>query len=118
MLLLFTHVSCMFIFFLMIRRPPRSTRTDTLFPYTTLFRSTHVMEDAFPFVAEAARPVRHQAPALRGADRGAPSKSGRSEEHTSELQSLMRISYAVFCLKKKKNKEKKKDTTMTDCRVL
>src|SRR3546814_9623714 len=83
-------------FFLMIRRPPRSTRTDTLFPYTTLFRSP------------AAR--RGDADRLRGAYRGAAARYrprdgrpvGRSEEHTSELQSLMRISYAVFCLKKKK----------------
>src|SRR3546814_4097375 len=75
----------------MIRRPPRSTRTDTLFPYTTLFRS-------MPFRRRTARMVRPRAsragfPLMRGA---------RSEEHTSELQSLMRISYAVFCLKKKK----------------
>src|SRR3546814_21083389 len=80
-------------FFLMIRRPPRSTRTDTLFPYTTLFRS----------------------PALTIKRVGSKRGSGaidkgiaicRSEEHTSELQSLMRISYAVFCLKKK-NKQNK-----------
>src|SRR3546814_10867576 len=89
----------------MIRRPPRSTRTDTLFPYTTLFRSLlaggvhhqeqpvalvrdhQVIEDAGPVVGE-------EAVALA---------AHRSEEHTSELQSLMRISYAVFCLKKKNN---------------
>src|SRR3546814_21083129 len=83
-------------FFLMIRRPPRSTRTDTLFPYTTLFRS-----------ASATKPV--------GGDFGVRAsvyrcriwfrchpRGMRSEEHTSELQSLMRISYAVFCLKKKR----------------
>src|SRR3546814_1175964 len=76
----------------MIRRPPRSTRTDTLFPYTTLFRSERVGNDrlrrgrAFDH-----RLVWHQR---------CPARS-RSEEHTSELQSLMRISYAVFCLKKK-----------------
>src|SRR3546814_13830413 len=75
-------------FFLMIRRPPRSTRTDTLFPYTTLFRS-HVIELA---VQIRRGPRRHQQ----------PHHHQRSEEHTSELQSLMRISYAVFCLKKKK----------------
>src|SRR3546814_3345256 len=69
----------------MIRRPPRSTRTDTLFPYTTLFRSRARCESA-------------SAPRNRCA--GAASHR-RSEEHTSELQSLMRISYAVFCLKKK-----------------
>src|SRR3546814_4654432 len=75
-----------FFFFLMIRRPPRSTRTDTLFPYTTLFRSGH---------QRTRRP-----PARR--HRRIPGSGWRSEEHTSELQSLMRISYAVFCLKKKK----------------
>src|SRR3546814_10542155 len=72
----------------MIRRPPRSTRTDTLFPYTTLFRSKHAL---------AVRIEGHIAAELRG-NGDAPL---RSEEHTSELQSLMRISYAVFCLKKK-----------------
>src|SRR3546814_20042040 len=83
-------------FFLMIRRPPRSTRTDTLFPYTTLFRSVG-----------RARPVHAQHQLVRlpigegvhgDGDR---QRDQRSEEHTSELQSLMRISYAVFCLKKK-----------------
>src|SRR3546814_10892169 len=68
----------------MIRRPPRSTRTDTLFPYTTLFRSLRGAQGDTP---EHAPPHHHR---------------NRSEEHTSELQSLMRISYAVFCLKKKK----------------
>src|SRR3546814_15478892 len=72
--------------FLMIRRPPRSTRTDTLFPYTTLFRSC--------------RPAAAAASTTAGC--GGYRSSWRSEEHTSELQSLMRISYAVFCLKKKK----------------
>src|SRR6056297_3877068 len=82
--------SCIFFFFfLMIRRPPRSTRTDTLFPYTTLFRSR----------ASGRPPC---LPPLRGARR----QPRRSEEHTSELQSLRRISYAVFCLKKKKKKNK------------
>src|SRR3546814_2895650 len=78
-------------FFLMIRRPPRSTRTDTLFPYTTLFRSPGPPH------------VRAVAPAGPGRDHlgvQLPGR-GRSEEHTSELQSLMRISYAVFCLKQK-----------------
>src|SRR3546814_8766070 len=74
----------------MIRRPPRSTRTDTLFPYTTLFRSqgraAHADDDA------------HGGRSVAGHGRR---QGGRSEEHTSELQSLMRISYAVFCLKKK-----------------
>src|SRR3546814_17492643 len=85
------------VFFLMIRRPPRSTRTDTLFPYTTLFRSGHARTPPFP--ATASRPccpARPDRPPRRSGE-----TQGRSEEHTSELQSLMRISYAVFCLKKK-----------------
>src|SRR3546814_4744419 len=96
----------------MRRRPPRSTRTDTLFPYTTLFRSpAHRQRDRDARdIAEAdgARQRRRQrAPladvALRLARmRLRPEDAERSEEHTSELQSLMRISYAVFCLKKKK----------------
>src|SRR3546814_6096497 len=96
----------------MIRRPPRSTRTDTLFPYTTLFRS----------------PRRHRI--LRRVQSVEGRRSGycerhhrcfsrchveRSEEHTSELQSLMRISYAVFCLKKKTTKNKQYTTT---CHIL
>src|SRR3546814_18032795 len=80
----------LFFFFLMIRRPPRSTRTDTLFPYTTLFRSRTSSRASWPPTASR-----------RSRRRGA----SRSEEHTSELQSLMRISYAVFCLKKKKIKK-------------
>src|SRR3546814_7738811 len=84
----------------MIRRPPRSTRTDTLLPYTTRFRSTQhpTLDDAdagfdLRLVARPPRPRRqHCRPVMP-----------RSEEHTSELQSLMRISYAVFCLKKKNN---------------
>src|SRR3546814_4474753 len=94
-----------FFFFLMIRRPPRSTRTDTLFPYTTLFRSCGNAADG-----HGGRRLRLRRHVARGLlclrrhdsrfDRGV-----RSEEHTSELQSLMRISYAVFCLKKK-NKTK------------
>src|SRR3546814_6222345 len=133
---------CWFFFFLMLRRPPRSTRTDTLFPYTTLFRS---------LVADTLHPLRRVAPGrrrritwsakrtARGALLGyyereshqladidacllvtpalqallAPLRAlleqvllvQRSEEHTSELQSLMRISYAVFCLKKKKKRK-------------
>src|SRR3546814_7895253 len=98
----------------MIRRPPRSTRTDTLFPYTTLFRSSSYG------AVDACR--LHWVGRVSGSLQGAPSGNGRSqisasaaadqicggglvrrsEEHTSELQSLMRISYAVFCLKKKK----------------
>src|SRR3546814_5596899 len=85
-------------FFLMIRRPPRSTRTDTLFPYTTLFRS-----DRHPH-GHWCPPARHPAPVPhRSGDALGGRRAGRSEEHTSELQSLMRNSYAVFCLKKKKN---------------
>src|SRR3546814_20491258 len=85
-------------FFLMIRRPPRSTRTDTLFPYTTLFRSGTVGSNPTPsakFFAPIAQRIR--APVYGTGGR----RFKRSEEHTSELQSLMRISYAVFCLKKK-----------------
>src|SRR3546814_8365129 len=96
----------MFFFFLMIRRPPRSTRTDTLFPYTTLFRSLVegrvVVGPAVPG-AVLLPCIGHQR-ALRFAGlHGVRSRTiadSRSEEHTSELQSLMRISYAVFCLKK------------------
>src|SRR3546814_8407060 len=104
----------------MIRRPPRSTRTDTLFPYTTLFRSCHWCADRLYRV----RPDHRRFAALGSADSGgAPgdgqdqsgleyrrirhAQNARSEEHTSELQSLMRISYAVFCLKKKKNTDNK-----------
>src|SRR3546814_1846611 len=104
----------------MIRRPPRSTRTDTLFPYTTLFRSRPARSWSPPARSrsssrcrrrradpERVRPRRHRLPARR------------SEEHTSELQSLMRISYAVFCLKKKKKRSledtlKKRDYTYND----
>src|SRR3546814_6214632 len=85
-----------FFFFLMIRRPPRSTRTDTLFPYTTLFRSPVAL-----ICISTTTPCASRWSAKRGC------AYRRSEEHTSELQSLMRISYAVFCLKKKKKKKKK-----------
>src|SRR3546814_8971654 len=96
----------------MIRLPPRSTRTDTLFPYTTLFRSycRHAgLLDRPPSISQ--RPARHRVaegfagPDLydQGRDDAARHEGAvRSEEHTSELQSLMRISYAVFCLKKKR----------------
>src|SRR3546814_7535497 len=84
-------------FFLMIRRPPRSTRTDTLFPYTTLFRSPVAAVDRPPCLWRWRRRWRRHYRAHSGDLR----HSWRSEEHTSELQSLMRISYAVFCLKKK-----------------
>src|SRR3546814_2513714 len=117
----------------MIRRPPRSTRTDTLFPYTTLFRSEnsrtgsggaacyHKLERS---LAGSVRPGRSGcANLLNGpADRvdqdairvtvGTGAAMGRSEEHTSELQSLMRISYAVFCLIKKNKKINIKPTSM------
>src|SRR3546814_14848339 len=83
-------------FFLMIRRPPRSTRTDTLFPYTTLFRSLALLA---VHVGEHRRVGQVD---LVGGHRPGPHRAERSEEHTSELQSLMRISYAVFCLKKKR----------------
>src|SRR3546814_10797105 len=119
----------------MIRRPPRSTRTDTLFPYTTLFRSWKAgnplspidgmpvaikdlletkdmptrmgcaaFEDNFPKRDNAAVWALRQAGAVILA-KAVTAELGRSEEHTSELQSLMRISYAVFCLKKKKHKQ-------------
>src|SRR3546814_8737899 len=95
----------------MIRRPPISTRTDTLFPYTTLFRSIDLVEQRcllarrcrtrrkcgrLHLLEQHPRLLRHRV---------------RSEEHTSELQSLMRISYAVFCLKQKQNKHNKTKTT-------
>src|SRR3546814_2638620 len=88
------------MFFLIIRRPPRSTLTDTLFPYTTLFRS---VPDAWqPSVISLKRRrtgIWERAMSVEEKDDGG---RARSEEHTSELQSLMRTSYAVFCLKKKK----------------
>src|SRR3546814_1042098 len=92
----------------MIRRPPRSTRTDTLFPYTTLFRSVGE-------VGGERGPGHHRARRVAGAEEddgcGHPQRSrarmGRSEEHTAELQSLVRRSDAVFCLKKKKNTDKR-----------
>src|SRR3546814_3195437 len=87
----------------MIRRPPRSTRTDTLFPYTTLFRS--LGGAAYPGSgASRHRAAIQQTEALEAQSQETGMK--RSEEHTSELQSLMRISYAVFCLKKKNTQHK------------
>src|SRR3546814_9516844 len=87
----------------MIRRPPRSTRTDTLFPYTTLFRS--FSNQRWLTLAETRKVgVRSKSPPTPSSIVPGLLKLDRSEEHTSELQSLMRISYAVFCLKKKKNK--------------
>src|SRR3546814_4434827 len=127
------------IFFLMRRRPPRSTRTDTLFPYTTLFRSLGPLDRVYfplprsrlgggvnPLGAWSSETLYRSAgepPLARRAHRNARSRrrssgghpgrafTGRSEEHTSELQSLMRISYAVFCLKKKKNTNYTQHTT-------
>src|SRR3546814_2172981 len=98
------------MFFLMIRRPPRSTRTYTLFPYTTLFRSRTL--NLLRFTLPCGRPPYHRT-TLGNSSRVLPRRasqkesSQRSEEHTSELQSLMRISYAVFCLKKKTYNENK-----------
>src|SRR3546814_3183715 len=95
----------------MIRRPPRSTRTDTLFPYTTLFRSirSHVprlFDGELPQFNIGTNGGATAAPELETIVANICAASGqRSEEHTSELQSLMRISYAVFCLKKKKKKQ-------------
>src|SRR3546814_4742971 len=97
----------------MIRRPPRSTRTDTLFPYTTLFRSETQEKRGMDTGLRALHPVSgEQLPVYvanfvlmnygTGAVMAVPGHDQRSEEHTSELQSLMRISYAVFCLKNKK----------------
>src|SRR3546814_1750219 len=100
----------------MIRRPPRSTRTDTLFPYTTLFRSeaAAVARHQRAHLLHAIEPDRHDARIDVGHGAGEEQRvcagqqqDDRSEEHTSELQSLMRISYAVFCLKNK-------NTTITD----
>src|SRR3546814_7598432 len=90
----------------MIRRPPRSTRTDTLFPYTTLFRSPADGPRRQGRSGQGApEPDRQRGEVRRrGQRRWGARAAGRSEEHTSELQSLMRISYAVFCLKKKNTK--------------
>src|SRR3546814_7891563 len=82
------------LFFLMILRPPRSTRTDTLFPYTTLFRSPTRTDSTVSDAGFLTPPDGVHC-------RVSSCSAGRSEEHTSELQSLMRTSYAVFCLKKK-----------------
>src|SRR3546814_4151109 len=132
------------LFFLMRLRPPSSTRTNTLFPYTTLFRSRwhrpprvprgHSLVRRPPRLAVPRPPDRAAVPASRPCPRprrrrllpvrrrsfrgGFPARRcggprGRSEEHTSELQSLMRISYAVFCLKKKKSTLHSLSTTRT-----
>src|SRR3546814_2661614 len=99
----------------MIRRPPRSTRTDTLFPYTTLVRSAGTVG------GQHAAQLHHEVAAAGEGGAGGQSLAAerrrqfgrggvRSEEHTSELQSLMRISYAVFCLKKKKQTQHNQNT--------
>src|SRR3546814_1003359 len=90
----------------MIRRPPRSTRTDTLFPYTTLFRSTALPKKApkklWLMNSDHVDPDSPDTETAQAGGHVLPyAVQARSEEHTSELQSLMRISYAVFCLKKK-----------------
>src|SRR3546814_4096209 len=124
------------VFFLLIRHPPGSTRTATLFPYTTLFRSRRSIRSSPRPGAKRRRalfrpgegrsrsrpggagpppvrrpPVRHGRQARRTSHGRAASR--RSEEHTSELQSLMRISYAVFCLKKKKHQAHRQHHTST-----
>src|SRR3546814_14577517 len=105
---LYDYRMSLMIFFLMIRRPPRSTRTDTLYPYTALFRSDRSLHDVPPQLNRNAPEigVRVNAMGLLEAFlivevRNELPVRPRSEEHTSELQSLMRISYAVFCLKNK-----------------
>src|SRR3546814_8428097 len=112
--------------FLMIRRPPRSTRTDTLFPYTTLFRSflaeTRRMHPAVcDFISDQVyegRLASHSDTERQSVTGTAwPTAGARSEEHTSELQSLMRISYAVFCLKKKTTRRLAPPTTDTTISV-
>src|SRR3546814_5011814 len=102
----------------MIRRPPRSTRTDTLFPYTTLFRSFDRPRAALRGGASNCQPVdffpsRSAKPALPVPFRHRFRRAGDRKSHTSELQSLMRISYAVFCLKKKKKKKKHTNNLIT-----
>src|SRR3546814_2600040 len=107
----------------MIRRPPRSTRTDTLFPYTTLFRSfgrhvEHVV-DAVDLLLDRRR--HRLGDGLRGGAgiaRRHRHRRRRSEEHTSELRSLMRISYAVFCLKKKNTNKTQSRDTMTSSKPM
>src|SRR3546814_9273813 len=115
----FVVLCCAFVFFffLMRRRPPRSTRTDTLFPYTTLFRSNSAISGS-P-APSMRRTSKRQWPCIIPRLRSCrstrctaePRWRVRSEEHTSELQSLMRISYAVFCLKKKTSTKSKTDRT-------
>src|SRR3546814_6634042 len=97
-------MDCRIVFcFLMIRRPPRSTRTDTLFPYTTLFRSyrTNLLATLRQREMNRVAGQLSRELGLAYTEARPGERIERSEEHTSELQSLMRISYAVFCLKKK-----------------
>src|SRR3546814_5036059 len=106
----------------MIRRPPRSTRTDTLFPYTTLFRSEAVEPGGGGHGGggrgrEKGQQREGQGRKARGPVRHDQSLLERSEEHTSELQSLMRISYAVFCLKKKKLTTQNNRTAVLQCKI-
>src|SRR3546814_8255866 len=113
----------------MIRRPPRSTRTYTPFPYTTLFRSVGHLVGRHAVTAAEIAGLDHRQPQVaqraaeaverkrrrvdHGVHAGSPCGAlGRSEEHTSELQSLMRISYAVFCLKKKNTNKSKNHTNI------
>src|SRR3546814_6640997 len=110
-----------YFFFFMIRPPPRSTRTDTLFPYTTLFRS--LFHNKFKDKIASGDPITD--PLCSGNNNGTCSQQItvdeavtrglelRSEEHTSELQSLMRISYAVFCLNKKKQQKRQEPSHIT-----
>src|SRR3546814_8234113 len=101
----------------MIRRPPRSTRTDTLFPYTTLFRSLlsirRIAKDDDSALKDFCGGRTAECGGMPDRCSNRPRIPARSEEHTSELQSLMRISYAVFCLKKKTKKKKDIPTTNT-----
>src|SRR3546814_9922408 len=118
------YCACLF-FFLMIRRPPRSTRTDTLFPYTTLFRSQASEQELIDFAKtqiasfKVPRYIRFIEEWPMSTSKIQKFKlrnelmEERSEEHTSELQSLMRISYAVFCLKNKKFNSIKHQMTNT-----
>src|SRR3546814_7343474 len=99
----------------MIRRPPRSTRTDTLFPYTTLFRSQDILGDRALELPNHGGVTRRD-PA-QWVNQIFGSLALRSEEHTSELQSLMRISYAVFCLKKKNKQKTNKRNTKSSTHV-
>src|SRR3546814_7015844 len=117
--LLFCYMLCLvctIFFFLMIRRPPRSTRTDTLFPYTTLFRSTRTAPYERGMNSGTSSSFMSSPERFTGASETTSATRPRSEEHTSELQSLMRKSYAVFCLKKKKKtttKSSKRTETQT-----